>query len=585
MKILLVKVFIVCKYMFDSLTKILKLLILTIVMLSSNCVFAQSYHTTSKKAIRCFEKAKQELYDTDYSEDSYDVILSHINDALSHDSDFADALLLKAELYVQFSKDSLAIESYEHLFNIDSSAFPKSAISLSKLYDKYFQFDKSVKLLDWYLSLDDQKEIHLEMAEQQLSLVKFRKSLVENNVTYNPKNIGDVINSSDDEYVNQYCVNEEKLVFTNRHLNECILVEDVYYSSKIDSVFLPPLQLLKNIDSYGDIGAAHISSDAREIYFSGCGWENALGACDIYCVEFKNGDWSEPINIKSVNTSDWESQPCLSYDGKELYFVRGSKKSGTSDIYVSLKSEDGSWMKPSRLNSNINTQGNEMSPFIHHDGRTLYFSSDGHWGMGGYDLFVSHRDANGEWSEAVNLGYPLNTSKNEINIVISNDAKKAFISADKTGGLGGYDIYEFELDERFRPEAVEIVRPSDEKYYADMLEKQESVDLKNIYFEFDSAELKAESESGINMICNFLSSNPDKSILLVGHTDDVGNEEYNIILSERRAENIKQALIDKGISPDRIKTKGCGSAQPLFPNNFDDELKKLNRRVSMSLID
>ena len=84
---------------------------------------------------------------------------------------------------------------------------------------------------------------------------------------------------------------------------------------------------------------------------------------------------------------------------------------------------------------------------------------------------------------------------------------------------------------------------------------------------------------------DFLRLNPDKNILLEGHTDDVGSEDYNLVLSKKRAESVKSALINKGVSADRIKTKGCGSSQPLSTNNFDDELKTLNRRVSMSLID
>ena len=117
------------------------------------------------------------------------------------------------------------------------------------------------------------------------------------------------------------------------------------------------------------------------------------------------------------------------------------------------------------------------------------------------------------------------------------------------------------------------------------MEKHNSVVLKNIYFDFDSADLREDSEDGVKAVYDFLRLNPDKNILLEGHTDDVGSEEYNLLLSKKRAESVKSALINKGVSADRIKTKGCGSSQPLSTNNFDDELKTLNRRVSMSLID
>lgn len=544
---------------------------------STSPLSAQS--SESSKAIKHFEKARQEFLN-----ENYDEALLNVNKALQKDDGFIDAYLLKAELYLELKEDSLAIGSYENIFQIDSMSFPKSSIALSKLYSKCFRFDESIKLLAWYLSLDNQSETFRKLAERELYITKFRKSLVENPVDYNPENIG-VVNTDADEYVNQYYINDDKIIFTKRYksdFNDSYLEENVFVTVKSDSVWSTP-ELLFGV--YKDVGAANISADGNEIYFSGCGWENGLGSCDIYYVMFNGGKWSPPINLKSVNTAGWESQPCVSYDGNELYFVRRNKKMGTSDIYVSKRDGNGVWQKASRLGENVNTDGNEMAPFIHYDGKTLYFSSDTHCGMGGYDLFMSRRDESGEWQKAVNLGYPLNTCGDEINIVVLDNAAKAYMSALRNDGFGGYDIYEFDLDEKFRPEIVEVEKPSVEDYYADVLEKQKSVVLKNIYFEFDSSELRSDSEDGINAVYDFLILNPDKNILLEGHTDDIGSEEYNMVLSRKRAESVKTALINKGVSSERIKTKGCGYSQPLPTNNFDDELKTLSRRVSMSLLD
>ena len=575
MKILQVKVFIVFIYMLSSYNKILKPLLLTIFfVLSSNILFSQSYKSPSKKAVKYFEKARQEfLKDNTKS-------LVYVEKALSFDENYLDALLLKAELCQTMLRDSLALITYNHIFDIDSLAYPKSAISMAKIYMKYFRYDESINLLKWFLSLQNQKEIIRNIAEKELVLAEFRKNLYENPVSYNPKNIGGIINSSDDAYINQYYPAEDKIVFTNFHRYENIVSENVFVSNKMDSLWIMPKPLLENIDSYGDVGAANISSDGNEIYFSGCGWKNGYGSCDIYRVNFAEGKWSTPENINSINTSGWESQPCVSRDGKELYFVRRDGKLGTSDIWVSYRDANDNWTKAERLSSVINTDGNEMSPFIHHDGKTLYFSSDKHLGMGGYDLFVSRRDLNGEWTYPINLGYPLNSSDDEMNVVVSNDAVRAFVSAKKSGGFGGYDIYEFELDDAFRPDAIEIDKVSEEDYYIVALGKMEDVTLRNIYFEFDSAELTAESEDGINEIYDFLVKFHDVKIELIGHTDDMGDESYNQLLSERRARSVAEALVNKGISEGRIKTKGCGSTQPLFPNNFA-ELRDINRRVSM----
>lgn len=557
--------------------KILKPLLLTSLIIVPFCALSQSYNTSSKKAINSFQKAKQ-----DFLNENYVDALSNVNKALKFDENFLDAYLLMAEIYLDSNDDSLALESYEKLFEIDSLAFPKSAISLSKLYDKYLQFDKSIALLEWFLKLNNQNETIKNIAEEQLQLSYFRKSLVSKPVDYNPRNIENAVNTYADEYVNQYYVNEDKIIFTKKYksnVNELYFDENVFVTKMYDSSWSLPQVLFNNING---IGAANVSADGNEIYFSGCGWENGMGSCDIYYVEFINGRWSEPINIKTINTSEWESQPCLSYDGKELYFVRRNKKTGTSDIYVSKRDDNDVWLKPNRLNDNVNTIGNEMAPFIHYDGMTLYFSSDKHFGMGGFDLFVSYRNEDNVWSEPINLGYPLNTCGDEINIVVLNDAEKAFMSAERSGGEGGYDIYEFELDEKYRPEYIELKKKSDNDYYAD-LRKHKSVVLKNIYFDFNSAELKTDSEAEIDKLYDFLMLNFDMIIVLEGHTDDVGDKEYNMILSEKRAESVKKALVDKGIADDRIKTKGYGDSQPLFPNNCDDELKYLNRRVSMSL--
>ena len=574
MKILQVKVFIVFIYMLSKINKILKPFLLTIfLVMLSEMSFSQS-QSISKKAVKNFEKARHEFHNDNRK------ALMYVEKALQYDENYLDALLMKAELYQNMSCDSLAIITYNRVFEIDSMAYPKSAISLSKLYMKYFCYDESVSLLSWFLSLSNQKESVRKIAERELSLAKFRKELVENPVDYNPKNIGYIVNSSDDQYINQYYPAEGKIVFTNFHRYETLVSENVYVSYMFDTVWTMPKPLMENVGA-NDIGAANISADGKEMYFSTSSLPDAYGSCDIYYVNFSDGRWSAPRNMNSINTPEWESQPCVSADGKELYFVRGNRKLGTTDLFVSHRDDDGNWSKAQRLNSNVNTDGNERSPFIHHDGKTLYFSSDKHLGMGGYDLFVSRRGANGDWSVPVNLGFPLNSSDDEMNLVVSNDAVKAFISSQRTGGRGGFDIYEFEMDDKFRPEAVEIEMISDEDYYVAAMEKGMNVTLRNIYFEFDSDELTSESEEGVNEIYDFLIEYPEIKIELVGHTDDMGSESYNQFLSERRALSVAKALIGKGISAERIKTKGCGSTQPLFPNNFDDELRDLNRRVSM----
>ena len=143
--------------------------------------------------------------------------------------------------------------------------------------------------------------------------------------------------------------------------------------------------------------------------------------------------------------------------GRTLYFIRGLRdQSGSTNgnIYISQLNKDLRWSKPVPLSNKINTPFNEESVFIHPDGQTLYFSSDGHPGMGGLDIFMSRKDENGKWGEPINLGYPINSHKNENSLLVSSDGKTAYFASDREEGYGELDLYTFELDEKFAPKKV-----------------------------------------------------------------------------------------------------------------------------------
>jgi outer membrane protein OmpA-like peptidoglycan-associated protein len=268
----------------------------------------------------------------------------------------------------------------------------------------------------------------------------------------------------------------------------------------------------------------------------------------------------------------------VSSDGKELYFV--SRRNGNADIYRSLRHSDGTWSEPQNLGAPINTKGTEMAPFLHPDGRTLYFSSDKHIGMGGFDLFMSRRGEDGQWQQPVNLGFPINTSGDEINFFVAADGKTAFVSSQREGGNGGYDIYTFELPEELRSDSANYLATVDVVELA----PGDAVVLQNIQFEYNSSALTDDSQAGIEMLVEFLKRNPDLKVELAGHTDDVGSASYNQKLSADRAESVRKALIDHGIDETRLSAKGYGANKPLWPND-NDEHRALNRRTEMIIID
>ena len=371
------------------------------------------------------------------------------------------------------------------------------------------------------------------------------------------QNLGPTVNTKGDEYINQ--VFSDSIVFTRRSGNEFV------YTSKIKDGQYQPAEPL-NLGWHNDywIGAMCFSSDMKTLYFVGIDYPGGYGRGDIYKSEYVDNQWSEPVNLgKPINSVIMESQPCISADDKQMYFVRDTK-SNKSNIYFS-QCLQGEWSTPQSIAA-INTRFGEMAPFIHPDGRTLFFASEGHNGMGDYDIFVCRKLLNGTWSQPVNLGAPVNSDKNEISFVVSSDGKKCYISSDRDGGFGGYDIYVFDFKDINMPEIV------DTTHFV----------MRNINFEFDSAVLQESSYPSIDSLAIFLKENPSITIEISGFTDDSGTEEHNQKLSQDRANSVKEVLINKGISEDRLRATGYGSNNPIAPND-SDEHKALNRRVEITL--
>ena len=185
--------------------------------------------------------------------------------------------------------------------------------------------------------------------------------------------------------------------------------------------------------------------------------ENVKGNFDICSSDFVQGHWTEIKNL-GPNVNDpkqWDSQPSISSDSRTLYFSSAKDSLTRIDIYKSVQDENGNWKKAVKLGSNINTNGNDKSPFMHSDSRTLYFSSDSLPGLGGYDIYKCQMNENGEWEKAVNLGYPINTEADEVGFFVSTDGHTGYFASNKlNNGAGGFDIYSFELYQEARPDNV-----------------------------------------------------------------------------------------------------------------------------------
>jgi len=226
-------------------------------------------------------------------------------------------------------------------------------------------------------------------------------------------------------------------------------------------------------------GGATVNIKNDEMYLSVCEVIDGYNNCDLFYTNIQKGFWTDLKRLKyPINTPDsWESQPSVSSDGNTLIFTSARRGGvGKTDLYSVRKNEDGQWVDLQSLS--INTEGSEKSPFLHPDGKTLYFSSDYHQGMGGFDIFYCKKDSLGYWSEPKNIGYPINSEFDDLGFFVSTDGKKAYFSSNKFKGAGGLDLYSFALHKQARPQRVLLIK-------GEVLDK-EGEPVKNSFVEIKS---------------------------------------------------------------------------------------------------
>jgi outer membrane protein OmpA-like peptidoglycan-associated protein/tetratricopeptide (TPR) repeat protein len=438
------------------------------------CSTAQfPYSTSNKKAIKLFEEA-QKAPDANFDPQKgpdYNKGIEIANQALEKDPKFWEAHLLIAEMYERTNDYSNAIVHYKKALEID----PNHSISGSTLY--YLstnqlaigQYEDALTTIERFLRNPNANENLVGQARQIQSNARFAKNAVQNPKPFNPINVGPGINTALPEYFPTLTVDGKTLLFTRRisdpRVEHYFAQEDFFVSNYgDDKKWGASIPMPTNVNTINNEGAPTIAPDGKSLIFVGCSDETGTyygenregqGSCDLFFTKRVGNKWTNPINLPgNVNTMHWETQPSLSADGKTLYFIRGMRNRDgkrDADIYVSYLQQDGTWGTAQRLPSNVNTPYAEESVCIHPDGRTLYFASRGHVGMGGSDLFVTRMDENGNWSKPENLGYPINTIYDENSLLVAPNGDIAFFASNRAGGYGDLDIYYFELPQELRP--------------------------------------------------------------------------------------------------------------------------------------
>lgn len=442
-----------------------------LIVLQTGFVNAQQpkYASSNPTAIKFFEDAIK-CFDKQYNEKGF----QYLDDALKEDPGFVDAYMVKANIYEDQKNYPKAIEAYQKSFLINPDYFPNSYYTLGKIEFGIQHYDSARVHVEKFLTFKGTSPDLVEKANLIFKSCDFAIEALKHPVPFNPVNMGDSINSAEIEHFPAITADGKTLIFTRALFvadnGKRKIYNDDFYISNFVNDHWSKARPLSEINTDGNEGAPSISADGQYLFFASCedrpgnyaGNRKGFGSCDIFLSKKVGSLYQQPRNLGSVvNTSAWESQPSFSSDGRTLYFIRAvrSKYNKTNtDIFVTHIDDSTGWSVPVPLGETINTIGDEESVFIHPDGKTLYFSSNGHPGMGGLDLFMSKKLEDGSWDEPVNLGYPINTSNDERSLMVSPSGSSAYFGSDRTGGKGDLDLYQFDLYPAVRPEPITYMK-------------------------------------------------------------------------------------------------------------------------------
>ncbi|TAE48985.1 MAG: hypothetical protein EAY69_03945 [Cytophagales bacterium] len=562
-----------------------------------------------------------------------------------------------------------------------------------KFYEKAKRYFEAVKKDTKDKDLLTILNAKIKDADKRIIECKYGEKAINEPVNAQIENIGEIINGKYSDYAPIISADETMLVFTSRRAGttgdkkdkDGEYFEDIYISRKNDlGDWTAPKNIGPPINTKFHDATIALAPDGKELFIYK---DNSRGMGDIYYSELKdNNKWTEPKSMgENINSEFHETSISMSSDKKTIYFSSNRTGGyGGLDIYMSKLDEKGKWGKAINLGPTINTEYDDDAPFISFDGKHLYFGSEGHSSMGGFDTFRAVWNG-AKWEMPENLGFPINTADNDIYFVLTADEKTAYYASAKEGGKGEKDIYQirmpktnfnvlsrqdklnidipkvnfstakiekmpnrpklllkgivrdietkkvlesnielilFETNDNlqnfssdkdgkfsstkvmwdnqyiiavqkegylFHSESFSIPTETDENKEIELL--IELVPLKagakinlTIFFDFDKANIRKESNSELKRLLLFMIKYPQVKIEIAGHTDNIGTEQRNRILSQQRAKAVVNYLQDNGINELRMIYQGYGASKPVAENkktNGTDnpEGRQKNRRT------
>ncbi len=557
--------------------------------------------TTYSQSAKEFLKKGGQLY----KDKDYENALKVYKDGLKLYPEDAKLNLQTGLTYLSMPNKKESLTYLQTAFTLNPSVDPDIYYYLGLSYQSNRQY-KSAQ--EFFAEYKRKNKKAAAIADAKIRQSQFADSLTRIPSDVVVENIGKAINSSFHEYSPLVSSDGNTMIFTSNRPTEgssaLSTFEDIYISKKVDGEWTKPIKISPNINIEFNDAAASLSPDGKTLvlYYE-------YGGGDIYVSKAEGEGWTKPIALnKNINTPmSWETSAFLTDDGKQLYFSSNREGGlGNLDIYVSEMDATGDWGKANNLGPVINTTGREDSPALDPDGRTLYFSSDGHPSMGGTDIFKSELK-DGKWQKPVNLGYPINSVEDDSFFAISGDRRRAYFSTLREEGNAEIYTLTFIEPQQQLADVIAVpptqaltdnqpdvaIEPSDETASRSLSTTREpepslpdaDADLarKFLFFDIGKDALNNESLAQLEHVYGLLSQDEQMSILIEGHTDNTGNDLLNNALSIARANAVAKFLTKRGIDPRRLAVKAYGASKPLVSNDDEREGREINRRIEISL--
>ena len=419
-----------------------RLVLLLIGTLSLGVAFAQPgpvLSTKSKKAAELYTEA-----DNFRVRGQYRLAIDNLNQAIAKDPKFVEAYLRLGITYFNMKQYPNAIKQLEKGLALTDDINKKKMFwfNMGEPYLLSGEYEKSMKVLELFIANERNKQ-RLDRANMLYKSAEFALQSKNDTNALHAYPLSDSVNMFELQYFPVLTADQSELIFTRRLEDGPNEDEDLVVSRKNDKGrWLPPQSISGNINTPDNKeGTCSISADGHKLILTVCPY----GGCDLYESIKIGNNWSAPRNLgPNVNSRSWDSQPSLSADGRTLYFIsnRGGGL-GLRDIWVSTLNDKGEWTKAVNVGPTVNSPYDEYSPFIHANNRTLFFSTNGRPGFGGYDIFYSDRDSSG-WTTPKNLGQPINDHSEQFSLFITADGTKGYYSVEErlADGHSRSKIYE-----------------------------------------------------------------------------------------------------------------------------------------------